>query len=112
MHDENKRLFCAAMLVMCVGYAAVLVTDLYDDLAHSTERDVMPLINAPSAMLEVSGSGAYERGYERGVNHALDAIMLLHLEQTLIDTNRAWGAMADIVREHLRVSTDKEGGEE
>ena len=41
--------------------------------------------------------------YAKGVNDALDTIMLLDLEQELQGTNRTWGAMAEIVCERLRV---------
>ena len=41
--------------------------------------------------------------YAKGANDALDAIILLNLEQQLQGTNRTWGAMADIVRERLHV---------
>jgi len=41
--------------------------------------------------------------YARGANDALDAIILLHLEQRLWGTNRTWGAMAEIVCERLYV---------
>jgi hypothetical protein len=41
--------------------------------------------------------------YARGVNSALDSIMLLDLEQKLYETNRTWGAMADVVCQRLKV---------
>jgi hypothetical protein len=39
--------------------------------------------------------------YTRGVNDALNAVMLLNLEQDLQGTNRTWGEMSDIVRNRL-----------
>jgi hypothetical protein len=45
--------------------------------------------------------------YAAGVNAALDAMMLLNLEQQLQGTNRTWGAMAEIVCERLRVERRK-----
>jgi len=48
------------------------------------------------------------RSYSEGVNNALDAIVLLDLEQKLQGTNRTWGVMADIVRERLSVEKRKE----
>ena len=55
----------------------------------------------PNAVLQVE---KYENNdYAKGVNAALDAIMLLSLEQDLEGTNRTWGAMADIVRSRLHV---------
>jgi hypothetical protein len=45
--------------------------------------------------------------YASGVNAALDAMMLLNLEQQLQGTNRTWGAMAEIVCERLRVERRK-----
>ena len=45
--------------------------------------------------------------YAKGVNDALDAIMLLSLEQRLEGTNRTWGAMAEIVCERMNIERRK-----
>jgi len=45
--------------------------------------------------------------YERGFNAALDAIMLLELEQNITHTRRTWGEMADIARERFNVTQEK-----
>ena len=45
--------------------------------------------------------------YERGVNDALDCIILLNLEQQLYQTNRTWGAMGEIVAQRLSVERTK-----
>lgn len=41
--------------------------------------------------------------YERGVNNALQAIMLLDLELKLKGERKTWGEMAEIVRTRLKV---------
>jgi len=41
--------------------------------------------------------------YQRGVNDALDATMLLDLEQRMTSTNRNWGDMAKVVCARLNV---------
>lgn len=41
--------------------------------------------------------------YQRGVNDALDATMLLDLEQRMTSTNRNWGDMAKVVCSRLDV---------
>jgi hypothetical protein len=45
--------------------------------------------------------------YAKGANDALDAIILLNLEQQLQGTNRTWGAMAEIVCERLNIERCK-----
>ena len=45
--------------------------------------------------------------YAKGANDALDAIMLLHLEQQLQGANRTWGAMAEIVCERINIERRK-----
>jgi uncharacterized membrane protein YdfJ with MMPL/SSD domain len=45
--------------------------------------------------------------YDRGVNSALDALILLNLEQQLQGTNRTWGEMADMVRQRLNVEVSR-----
>ena len=45
--------------------------------------------------------------YAKGANDALDAMMLLNLEQQLQGTNRTWGAMAEIVCKRLNVERRK-----
>ncbi|MFA5130655.1 MAG: hypothetical protein WC477_07155 [Patescibacteria group bacterium] len=45
--------------------------------------------------------------YAKGANDALDAIILLHLEQRLQGTNRTWGAMAEIVCERMNIERRK-----
>ena len=45
--------------------------------------------------------------YANGVNAALDAIILLSLEQQLQGTNRTWGAMAEIVCKRLSIERRK-----
>ena len=45
--------------------------------------------------------------YAKGANDALDAIILLHLEQRLQGTNRTWGAMAEIVCERMHIERRK-----
>ena len=44
-----------------------------------------------------------EQDYARGVNDALNAMSLLALEQRMDETNRTWGAMAEIVCQRLKV---------
>ena len=48
------------------------------------------------------------RPYGEGVNDALDTITLLSLEQRMVETNRTWGAMAEIVCERLSVERVEE----
>ena len=45
--------------------------------------------------------------YAKGANDALDAIVLLHLEQQLQGTNRTWGAMTEIVCRRLNIERRK-----
>ena len=45
--------------------------------------------------------------YAKGANDALDAIILLSLEQRLQGTNRTWGAMAEIVCERMNIERRK-----
>ena len=45
--------------------------------------------------------------YAKGANGALDAIILLNLEQQLQGTNRTWGAMAEIVCRRLNIERRK-----
>ena len=45
--------------------------------------------------------------YAKGANDALDAIILLNLEQQLQGTNRTWGAMAEIVCERMNIERRK-----
>jgi len=45
--------------------------------------------------------------YAKGANDALDAIILLSLEQRLHGTNRTWGAMAEIVCERMNIERRK-----
>jgi hypothetical protein len=45
--------------------------------------------------------------YAKGANDALDAIILLALEQRLQSTNRTWGAMAEIVCERMKIERRK-----
>lgn len=46
---------------------------------------------------------AENAAYQRGVNSALDATMLLDLEQRMTATNRNWGDMAKVVCARLGV---------
>ena len=45
--------------------------------------------------------------YAKGANDALDAIILLNLEQQLQGTNRTWGAMAEIVCKRMNIERRK-----
>ena len=45
--------------------------------------------------------------YAKGANDALDAIILLNLEQQLQGTNRTWGAMAEIVCRRMNIERRK-----
>ena len=45
--------------------------------------------------------------YAKGANDALDAIILLGLEQRLQGTNRTWGAMAEIVCDRMNIKRRK-----
>ena len=45
--------------------------------------------------------------YTKGANDALDAIILLNLEQQLQGTNRTWGAMAEIVCKRMNIERRK-----
>ena len=58
---------------------------------------------APAAVTNYKVVRVQQNEYERGVNDALDAIMLLDLEQKLTPTNRTWGAMAELTCERLKV---------
>jgi hypothetical protein len=51
------------------------------------------------------------RGYDEGVNEALDCITLLSLELKLKGERKTWGEMGDIVRERLSVKPDNAGAD-
>ena len=46
--------------------------------------------------------------YKKGVNDALQAIILLSLELDLKNERKTWGEMADIVRDRLNVKSTEE----
>lgn len=60
-------------------------------------------VKTTERVCERCGYREADTDYARGVNAALDAVMLLDLEQDLQETNRTWGAMADVVCQRLNV---------
>ncbi len=52
-------------------------------------------------------NGAIATDYVNGANDALDAIILLNLEQQLQGTNRTWGAMTETVCERMQIKRRK-----
>lgn len=59
--------------------------------------------NPPLASEEVAVISISNETYTKGVNDALDRIMLLDLEQRLQGTNRSWETMAEVVCERLGI---------
>lgn len=52
---------------------------------------------------------ADSRNYAEGINDALDTFLLLSLEQRLMNTNRSYDEMAEIVCERMRVKRTELG---
>lgn len=67
------------------------VTDIKERISYATSR-------------------GFDAGYEKGVNHALDSITMLNLEQWMQGTNRTYGQMGEIVADRLKVKRVKFGG--
>lgn len=84
---NNQLIIYVLFLVTAIITVSVLIA-----VRSRKEPDVIPQIEKYA-----------NDDYTRGVNAALDAIMLLSLEQDLEGTNRTWGLMADIVRSRLHV---------
>ena len=63
-------------------------------------------VTAHPVRMPIDWDKAYPQ-YAKGANDALDAIILLSLEQSLQGTNRTWGAMAEIVCERMNIERRK-----
>ena len=92
------KLTIAAMIGVLVGYC----WGAYDPgLAYGAEVDPFAATIQVESLNKAVGGPLSD--YERGVNDALLATMLLHLEQRLDGSNRTWGEMAKIVMRRLDV---------
>lgn len=83
---KSKLIAIGAAVLLAVGFGALLAPAFDFPITYT------------NALVRVQ-----QNDYERGVNDALDAIILLDLEQNLTHTNRTWGAMAEVVCERLKV---------
>lgn len=92
----------------CYGFWVVLI------MSAITIGPVVSMLTEPKDttrkevnVVEVQQAQNTKLSYDRGVNSALDALILLNLEQQLQGTNRTWGEMADIVRRRLDVEVGR-----
>lgn len=93
--------FVAGFLVVLIMSATTIgpVVSMLMEPKDTTRKEVN--------VVEVQQAQENKLLYDRGVNSALDALILLNLEQQLQGTNRTWGEMADIVRRRLDVEVSR-----
>lgn len=96
--QSQKALFEMASLVMLI--VMLMVAAFAGGWVSAMSRASQVPYPRPTAR-------AWELGYGRGVNEALDCAALLSLEQQLQGTNRPWGDMKDIVRTRLQVPKER-----
>jgi len=97
-------------IIIGIGVAFLVTTVLLAQLAQSNYTHLLEYEDTGSRYVCLTNIPSFPptaSNYAKGVNDALDTIMLLGLEQELQGTNRSWGAMADIVRKRLRVEKDR-----
>lgn len=93
--------FCYGFWVVLIvsAYLMVPVVFMLPEHKDTTRKEVN--------VVEVRQAQENKLLYDRGVNSALDALILLNLEQQLQGTNRTWGEMADMVRQRLNVEVSR-----